>query len=337
MEFSEGVFRLDKNLYKIPVGESYSRFSAEPLEKAIKKVVLDITKNENTPLADEDDSSCPVFVLATIGENANGPIKLFKSYGYYRDQCPIWQAAQATTAAPTFFPPAWVDVPSPGRWYVDGGVKQNNPSPLGLEEGKDHWRTARRCLVVSIGTGVQVSADLVKDPKPPRKGGRKESRTTNDTLDSDQRGETGNADQRPDSEQRRKSLFSGTGRTLRKVVTKLGGPLQPVADKAVQVARIPGGINTATRFLKELAKLSTESEDTHNKMWKAANSEDKSLQFPYYRFNVSSGMERIGLEEWRRAGKIISMTQGYFETAAVRKEMEECAKKLLNPSPFECT
>jgi len=77
---------------------------------------------------------------------------------------PIWQAARATTAAPTYFPPAWVTVPFPPEWYVDGGVTQNNPSPFALKEGKELWKT-KRCLLVSVGTGIQKCADLVGNKK----------------------------------------------------------------------------------------------------------------------------------------------------------------------------
>src|SRR5579859_7446435 len=98
----------------VPVGNGHSRFSPEPLEKALKKVVADTTKDEKTPLADNSDDSCPVFVVSTRGQVA-GPVKLFRSYGFHQSQCPVWEAARATTAAPTYFPPAWVTVPSPAQ------------------------------------------------------------------------------------------------------------------------------------------------------------------------------------------------------------------------------
>jgi len=124
----------------VPVGGGYSQFDAEPLEKAVKKVVFEFTQSEDTPLANNRDEICQVFVLSTRAKDP-GPIKPFRSYGFYRDECPIWQAARATTAAPTYFPPAGVTVPFPPEWYVDGGIIQNNPSPFALKEGKELWKT----------------------------------------------------------------------------------------------------------------------------------------------------------------------------------------------------
>ena len=90
---------------------------------------------------------------------------------------------------------------------------------------------------------------------------------------------------------------------------------------------------TLKRFAKELVKLSTESEDTHRKISELANSHDYSLQFPYYRFNIPSGMEEIGLEEWKKITKMGALTRGYLNS--VENEIERCAMNLLNPSPFE--
>jgi hypothetical protein len=64
-----------------------------------ERVILDATGNENI-LAEESPQSCPVAATRTN----DGPGKLFKSYGFHSDKCPIWQAAHASCATPTFFP-----------------------------------------------------------------------------------------------------------------------------------------------------------------------------------------------------------------------------------------
>ena len=128
----------------------------------MKKVIREgtETKDENTLLADYGDQICPVFVVTTPGRIADGPLKLFRSYGFDKDKTPIWQAARATSAAPAFFPPARVDIPLPAGWYVDGGVRANNPSWEAMVEGKKYWGT-RKCFIVSVGTGVQKPVDFI--------------------------------------------------------------------------------------------------------------------------------------------------------------------------------
>jgi predicted acylesterase/phospholipase RssA len=327
---SESVFRLDNIKLGVPVGENNCRFSEEPLEKALKDIIRETTGDENTPMADPADPSpdcCPVFVVATEGQDASGPEKLFRSYGFYKDPCPIWQAARATSAAPSYFAPAWVEVPAPGGWYIDGGLKHNNPSEVGLAEAKRYWKTARRILIVSIGTGVQKTADFIENPENPRKSGYEQLGISVESQSQDSKSRT--------------QFWSGGIEGVGSVISSLGGGIQAVAsslpfvEDALQLSRIPGGLATLKRFAKELVKLSTNSEDTSRKMWDLANSHDPGLCFPYYRFNIPSGMEEIGLEEWRSNTKIGALTRGYLKDSYVEHEIQRCAETLSNPSPFE--
>jgi hypothetical protein len=89
LEFSESVFRFDKKMLNLPVGENNTFFSPQPLEDALKKVIREETGEENTPLADDGNPICPVFVVTTTGRIAYGPLKLFKSYSHDRDQTPV--------------------------------------------------------------------------------------------------------------------------------------------------------------------------------------------------------------------------------------------------------
>lgn len=159
MDLSEIVFRLDNVRMGISVDENRCRFDEKSLEMALKEIIHKEIGDENAPMADPHDQYqekfCPVFVVATEGQDASGPVKLFRSFGFYKDQCPIWQAARATSAAPSYFPPAWVEVPPPGGWYIDGGLKGNNPSELAVAESRRYWNTVKRVFIVSIGTGLQ--------------------------------------------------------------------------------------------------------------------------------------------------------------------------------------
>jgi predicted acylesterase/phospholipase RssA len=345
LEFSESVFRLDKNILNIPGGENNTYFSEKPLEAALKKVILDATKAENTPLADDSYPSCPVFVVTTYGRIADGPLKLFKSYGFDKDQTPIWQAAQATSAAPVFFPPARVDIPPPAGWYFDGGVRANNPSWEAMVEGKKHWKT-RKCFLVSIGTGIQKPVNFIgkKRNSSAPKTASSPSQSESPGSEPIQNTESPHEIQQPDSKQRLKSLFSGVKLGLKKTGGKLEGTvkaaatsIQPVTDKTAQIARIPDSIEGAAHIVNALVNLSTSSESTHLRVWDEANSQDESAQFPYFRFNVLRGMDEIGLEEWRMAEAMADFTRSYLESPDVKQELGKCAEGLLNPSAFEGT
>jgi predicted acylesterase/phospholipase RssA len=331
IELSKDVFRIDNVIKGIPVGVNQCRFNEEPLEKALKNVINDKLGDANATMADPDyqhPDFCPVFVVATEGQDAGGPEKLFRSYGFYRDQCPIWQAGRATSAAPSFFKPAFVQVPLPGGWYIDGGVKRNNPSEVALNEARKCWKTLRRFSIVSIGTGIQTEVDFIGNVEPP--------------LDDGVSGTGGNERQDLDQSTRGDTLSrfkSAVGKAIPKVAEVIGTNVSnvPFASNAAQLARVPGGVITLARFAKELAKLSTEAEDTHRKMLAQANADDVYLRFPYYRFNVQGGMEGIGLEEWEKVTKMGALTRGYLSHPSTQADLEKCSEKLLNPDAVERT
>jgi hypothetical protein len=311
----------------------------------LKKVIRDSTlqKDEDAALADDSNPICLVFVVATRGRIADGPLKLFRSYGHDRDQTLIWQAARATSAAPAFFPPAKVDIPSPAGWYVDGGVRANNPSWEAISEGKKHWKT-RKCFIVSVGTGVQKPVDFIGKMKPsgPSEAVNPASSQCQDPeLRMTQTSEPIDGVQQPGSNQRSRSLFGGVAKRLKKAGLKIGGTatttIQPITDKAAQMTRIPGGIQVAAHIVKALVDLSTSSESMHLRVWEEAHSQDESAQFPYFRFNVLRGMDEIGLEEWRMAEAMGDVTRSYLDTPDVKQALEKCAKGLVEPIALEGT
>jgi predicted acylesterase/phospholipase RssA len=72
--------------------------------------------------------------------------------------------ARATSAAPTYFPPAIIEsldanYPAAQRRHalVDGGVFANDPAALALAEGRRAFPKAERALVLSLGTGSRVN------------------------------------------------------------------------------------------------------------------------------------------------------------------------------------
>ncbi|QIR38814.1 hypothetical protein HCG51_20320 [Tolypothrix sp. PCC 7910] len=66
----------------------------------------------------------------------------------------VWQAARATSAAPTYFSAEEVDnLKQQRRVLVDGGVFINNPTLEMLIRAKELYPNAKKYLLVSLGTG----------------------------------------------------------------------------------------------------------------------------------------------------------------------------------------
>lgn len=69
---------------------------------------------------------------------------------------PLWQVARATSAAPTYFPPACIASMAGEHWaMIDGGVFDNNPAASALASARRLYPEARRFLVLSLGTGAR--------------------------------------------------------------------------------------------------------------------------------------------------------------------------------------
>jgi len=83
--------------------------------------------------------------------NANIPV-LFRTYPSRETHlgCKVWEAARATSAAPTFFKRLEIGNKQP---FIDGGLGRNNPSKLVLAEAKVVFPTRQIGCLVSIRTG----------------------------------------------------------------------------------------------------------------------------------------------------------------------------------------
>jgi patatin-like phospholipase/acyl hydrolase len=69
----------------------------------------------------------------------------------------LWEAAHATSAAPTYFEPALVEVPGEGRplSLIDGGVFATNPSLCAFAEAR-RIAPDEPVRIVSLGTGELI-------------------------------------------------------------------------------------------------------------------------------------------------------------------------------------
>ena len=93
--------------------------------------------------------------------NANIPVR-FRTYqsDEPHSNCKIWEAARATSAAPTFFKRIEIGRNQP---FIDGGLGRNNPSQVVLDEAKAIFGARQIGCLVSIGTG---QAEVIEIQKP---------------------------------------------------------------------------------------------------------------------------------------------------------------------------
>lgn len=176
-EFAKKIFSKTTK----PLAHKLHTYGSSRFEKLIKTLVSQRSSGSlmRSPGA-EDVPKGPAhgrsFVCAVNVMDQAAP-QLFRSYpskdpkdGPDRE---IWEAARATTAAPTYFPPMTIKddergEPSrkkaPSDTYVDGALRYNNPSKYMLREARDLFGEQRRlgCLL-SIGTG---KVDTIQFPQP---------------------------------------------------------------------------------------------------------------------------------------------------------------------------
>ncbi|EMD61159.1 hypothetical protein COCSADRAFT_239773 [Bipolaris sorokiniana ND90Pr] len=135
-------------------------FDYKVLEKVIKEIVSEHlgsdTASGNVKLY-QDRPKCPIFVCATT---VNGDIQRLRSYPSTTEEpfnCTIWEAARATSAAPTFFAP--IKFPN-GMKFRDGGLVANKPIFELINEVRKKYPTRDISAIVSLGTGVSSSMKL---------------------------------------------------------------------------------------------------------------------------------------------------------------------------------
>jgi len=108
-------------------------------------------------MKDDHPEACRTFVVSTT-LRASGSVRMRTydtSTADASDIC-IWQAARATSAAPTFFAPILIDNVS----YGDGGIGWNNPTKEAIAEVQNIWPNRVIGCVVSIGTGLEEALQL---------------------------------------------------------------------------------------------------------------------------------------------------------------------------------
>jgi patatin-like phospholipase/acyl hydrolase len=121
-----------------------AKYRPAPLEKALQGVFGDTLLGE---------SRVPLVIPSyNLGENDVYLLKTPHHERLRRDhKVPMWQAAMASTAAPTFFPA--FRLPDSHVRLVDGGVWANNPAMVGVTEAVSMFsRPLEDIRVLSVGT-----------------------------------------------------------------------------------------------------------------------------------------------------------------------------------------
>ncbi|MCW8093158.1 patatin-like phospholipase family protein [Alteromonas sp. ASW11-130] len=138
---NKGLFELDGlNAPKFEAGGKTSTLKQKfgsaklndvPEDKHVLAVSYDITRRR------------PVILKSTQAEHT-----LLKSYA----------VADASSAAPTYFPTIEMKIKDTDRWLVDGGITANNPTMCAIAEAKRVWKSESisDLRVLSIGTGYRT-------------------------------------------------------------------------------------------------------------------------------------------------------------------------------------
>ncbi|KAF7761692.1 hypothetical protein Agabi119p4_9684 [Agaricus bisporus var. burnettii] len=138
------------------------KFKATALEAAMKSIVKIVTGDSESPLLEGDQAGvCRTFVCTKNAYNMDIPV-LFRTYqsSETHSNCKIWEAARATSAAPTFFKRVIIGRDQP---FIDGGLGRNNPSQVVLAEANALFGARQIGCLVSIGTG-QAGVNEIKKP-----------------------------------------------------------------------------------------------------------------------------------------------------------------------------
>ncbi|CUA67580.1 Calcium-independent phospholipase A2-gamma [Rhizoctonia solani] len=132
-------------------------YDASKLEQVLKETIAKHTKDGDAEalLEDLSPNSCRTAIITARSADASRPVRM-RSYLVPHDAEPenfkIWEAARATSAAPTYFRP--IEAGDDKVPYIDGGVSgHSNPSWLAMQEAKYLWPKRQIGLFMSLGTG----------------------------------------------------------------------------------------------------------------------------------------------------------------------------------------
>lgn len=141
-------------------------FKATTLQEKVQEIVAERELGEFMLDESSEFRKGKAFVCAMPANSMAHPrrFRTYRTRANASTNCRIWEAARATTAAPTFFKRIAIGEEGHAKEeFIDGALGYNNPAKEVLEEAKSFFGSDRpvRCLV-SIGTGHPGIIGLAK-------------------------------------------------------------------------------------------------------------------------------------------------------------------------------
>ncbi|KAH8833244.1 hypothetical protein DL96DRAFT_1705247 [Flagelloscypha sp. PMI_526] len=136
-------------------------------EEALKSMVERYSeKGSSGCMISGSDGICKTFVCAASSHNVAHP-RLFRNYRTRTNtspDCPIYQAARATTALPEVFNPIFIGQELLGETFSSGELRWINPADELTREASGAFNTNRHITcIVSIGSGHPQHLSLLND------------------------------------------------------------------------------------------------------------------------------------------------------------------------------
>ncbi|KAI1659634.1 FabD/lysophospholipase-like protein [Daldinia decipiens] len=153
-DMSKDVFKI--SLWTKILGRTFfniigrATFDYKVLEDKIRGLVQDRLRDTDAALL-EEDPECKMFVCASMSNADTRRLRNYHSSIEEASNCRIWEAARATSAAPTFFDPITF---SSGCTFRDGALRSNNPIFELVDEVQTAFPDLEVSCIVSIGTGI---------------------------------------------------------------------------------------------------------------------------------------------------------------------------------------
>lgn len=149
-ESAKQIFSENKGLFELD-GINAPKYEARGKTQVLKAALGD------AKIGDVPDDK---HVLAMTYALEKREPKVIKSTRSAYLDLPSYKVADASSAAPTYFPTTEVEIGDQEDecWLVDGGVTANNPTMSAIAEAKAVWRdvSVDDFRVLSIGTGYQT-------------------------------------------------------------------------------------------------------------------------------------------------------------------------------------
>ncbi|KIJ34494.1 hypothetical protein M422DRAFT_182107 [Sphaerobolus stellatus SS14] len=160
--------RLTKNVFKATQVGWDVKSKHKVLEEVLKDIIKRQVGTDEERMIDTQDNACKTFVCSRAALDLSAGIpRLFRTYQSPEANtynCMIWEAARATSAAPTLFERISIAGPGyPEQSYIDGGVGCNNPTKQILEEARLIFPDRHMACIISIGAGKAFPISI---PKP---------------------------------------------------------------------------------------------------------------------------------------------------------------------------